>query len=253
MTILEIRRNPAIRHRTGRLDGETGEAAGPDKGTGPMGNRIRIVLADDHPLYRDGVSTSLSSEPGFEVVGECATADEAVSVVSNLLPDVVLLDIAMPGGGIDAAERISTACPVVKILMLTASEDENDVYAALETGASGYILKGIGGDELIAIVRAVYDGESYVSPNLAARLLIDLRKGGRGGSRQGDPFAELTAREEQILKSVAQGLSNKEIALKLTLSEKTIKHYMTNILKKLQVRNRVEAAIKARGRYRAGT
>lgn len=216
-----------------------------------MRNKIRIVLADDHPLFREGVSRTLSSEPDYDVVGECATADEAVSVVSDLLPDVVLLDISMPGGGIRAAERISTACPVVKILMLTVSEDENDVFAALETGACGYILKGIGGDELIGVIRTVHEGGSYVSPNLAGRLLIELRKIGRGGSRRTDLFSELTAREEQILKSVSHGLSNKEIALKLNLSEKTIKHYMTNILQKLQVRNRVQAAIKARDRYEA--
>ena len=215
-----------------------------------MPNSIRIVLADDHPLFRDGVGRILGSVPDFEVIGEGATADEAVSVVSNLLPDIVLLDISMPGGGIQAAERISTACPVVKILMLTVSENENDVMAALEAGACGYVLKGIGGDELTDVIRSVYDGESYVTPSLAARLLMELKKKHSAPSAAA-PFPELTAREEQILKSVAQGLSNKEIALKLTLSEKTIKHYMTNILQKLQVRNRVEAAIKARERYAA--
>ncbi len=215
-----------------------------------MQNSIRIVLADDHPLFRDGVAKILASKPDFEVIGEGATADEAVSVVSNLLPDIVLLDISMPGGGIKAAERISTACPVVKILMLTVSENENDVMAALEAGACGYVLKGIGGDELAGVIRSVYEGESYVTPSLAARLLMELKKK-RGGPPAAAPFPELSAREEQILNSVAQGLSNKEIALKLTLSEKTIKHYMTNILQKLQVRNRVEAAIKARERYAA--
>lgn len=217
-----------------------------------MQNSIRIVLADDHPLFRDGVARILASEPDFEVIGEGATADEAVSVVSNLLPDIVLLDISMPGGGIKAAERISAACPVVKILMLTVSENENDVMAALEAGACGYVLKGIGGDELTGVIRSVYDGESYVTPSLAARLLMELKKK-HGGSPATAPFPELSAREEQILKAVAQGLSNKEIALQLTLSEKTIKHYMTNILQKLQVRNRVEAAIKARERYAAET
>ena len=215
-----------------------------------MPNSIRIVLADDHPLFRDGVGRILGSVPDFEVIGEGATADEAVSVVSNLLPDIVLLDISMPGGGIQAAERISTACPVVKILMLTVSENENDVMAALEAGACGYVLKGIGGDELTDVIRSVYEGESYVTPSLAGRLLMKLKKK-HGAPPATAPFPELSAREEQILKAVAQGLSNKEIALKLTLSEKTIKHYMTNILQKLQVRNRVEAAIKARERYAA--
>lgn len=217
---------------------------------GLMPNKVRIVLADDHPLFREGVSRTLSAVPDFEVVGECATADAAVDVVCDLLPDIVLLDVSMPGGGLRAAEHISRTCPVVKILMLTVSEDENDVLAALESGARGYVLKGIGGDKLVEVVRTVNDGESYISPSLATRLLIEL-KNRSASDMPPDPFSELTVREEQILKWVAHGLSNKEIAAKLKLSEKTIKHYMTNILQKLQVRNRVEAALKARDRFPA--
>lgn len=215
-----------------------------------MVDKISIVVADDHPLFREGVSNTLSVQPDFEVVATCTTADEAVATVCEVLPDIALLDISMPGGGVSAVERISALCPVVKILMLTVSEDQTDVVGSLEAGARGYILKGVGGNELIRIIRATHEGESYVSPELAARLLGAL---GNSGDRAAtlDLFSELSVREEQILKGVARGLSNKEIALELKLSDKTIKHYMTNVLQKLQVRNRVEAALKARDRYLA--
>jgi two-component system nitrate/nitrite response regulator NarL len=157
----------------------------------------------------------------------------------------------MPGGSIEAARQISVSCPVVKIVMLTVSEHDDDVLSALQVGARGYILKGIGGDELISIVRSVKRGESYVSPDLAARLLVEARSGNSHGAAP-DPIDGLTAREEQILKLVSRGLSNKEIGRDLDLQEKTVKHYMTNILQKLQVRNRVEAALLARDRFRGG-
>ena len=212
-----------------------------------MSHRIRTVLADDHPLFREGVARTLASEADFEVVGEVGDADSAVEMAKNLLPDVILLDISMPGSGIEAARQIARACPVIKIVMLTVSEHDDDVVSALQVGARGYILKGIGGKELVRIVRSVHQGESYVSPDLAARLLADIR--GTESVATHDPLSELTAREEQILKGVARGLSNKEIGRELNLQEKTVKHYMTNILQKLQVRNRVEAALIARERF----
>jgi two-component system nitrate/nitrite response regulator NarL len=214
-----------------------------------MSKRIRVVIADDHPLFREGVGKTLSDLANCEVVATCANADDALKAVREHLPDVVLLDISMPGGGIDAARQIAAACPVVRILMLTASESESDVMEALEVGACGYALKGIGGNELADIIQTVHDGGVYVSPGLAARMLVDIKD--HQVSQPSDLFSDLTAREEQILKRVAKGLSNKEVALDLTLSEKTVKHYMTNILQKLQVRNRVEAAIKARDHYAA--
>lgn len=208
-----------------------------------------MVIADDHPLFREGVARTLSGAADCDVVAQCTNADDAVAAAREHLPDIVLLDVSMPGHGIEAARRISAACPVVRILMLTVSEIESDVLAALEAGACGYVLKGIGGDELLSIIRTVHDGGSYVSPGLAARLLVEI--GDRREDESSDPFSDLTAREEQILRQVAQGKSNKEIAFQLDLSEKTVKHYMTNILQKLQVRNRVEAAIKAQDRYSA--
>ncbi len=208
-------------------------------------NKISVVLADDHPLFREGVARTLMAEPGLEIVGEATDADEAVKLAADLLPDIIMLDISMPGSGLVAAKRIASICPVVKIIMLTASEHDDDVTSALQAGARGYILKGIGGEELIAIVNAVHQGGSYVPPDLAARLLTGARSGA-GEGVQRDPLSELTAREEQILKGVARGLSNKEIGRELELQEKTVKHYMTNILQKLQVRNRVEAALVAK-------
>ena len=214
-----------------------------------MDKQIRVVLADDHPMFREGVAKTLSDFANCEVVAECGSADDAFEAVCRLLPDIALLDVSMPGGGIEAARRIAAACPVVRILMLTASENESVVMEALEVGACGYVLKGVGGEELSDIIKTVHEGGIYVSPSLAARMLVDIKKNKTVGG--GDLFSGLTAREEQILKQVSQGLSNKEVALALTLSEKTVKHYMTNILQKLQVRNRVEATIKARDHYAA--
>ena len=214
-----------------------------------MPDRIRIVLVDDHPLFREGVAMTLASKPEFEIVGQGVSADDAVRLAKDLLPDVILLDISMPGGGIAAARKIAVSCPVVKIVMLTVSEHDDDVLSALQAGARGYILKGVGAEELIGIVRAVDGGASYVSPDLAARLLVEAQSG-IAPDAPPDPIAGLTAREEQILKLVSNGLSNKEVGRDLDLQEKTVKHYMTNILQKLQVRNRVEAAIMARERFR---
>lgn len=214
-----------------------------------MANDIRVVLIDDHPLFREGVAKTLDGEPDFEVVGQGLDAADAVRLTSDLLPDIVLLDISLPGGGIEAARRIAIACPVVKILMLTVSEQEDDVIAALQAGARGYILKGVSGRDLVRIVRAVEQGESYVSPDLAARLLADVRQTDHAHRQAHDPLSDLTIREEQVLDLVSRGLSNKEIGRKLELQEKTIKHYMTNILQKLQVRNRVEAALMAQGKF----
>jgi len=211
-----------------------------------MADRIRIVLIDDHPLFRNGVANTLNADEAMEVVAEGASATDAYRLALEVLPDVMLLDISMPGGGINTAQTLATAFPVIKTIMLTVSEDDDDVVNSLQAGAQGYILKGIGGPELIEVVKNISKGDSYVSPALAARLLA------RGNHPDPDPdpggqslLADLTHREDQILKRVAKGWSNKEIGLDLAITEKTVKHYMTNILQKLQVRNRVEAALLA--------
>ena len=205
---------------------------------------MHVVVADDHPLFRGGVVLTLQEHGGFAVVAQVGTADEAVAAVETHMPDVALLDISMPGSGLAAAGTIARRFPAVALVMLTASETDDDLLTALKTGARGYVLKGVGADELTRIVQAVAEGASYVPPALAGRVLAALQD-----RRRGPPppeVEELTEREVEILRHLALGLSNKEIARALDLQEKTIKHYMTNILQKLQVRNRVEAALKAR-------
>jgi two-component system, NarL family, nitrate/nitrite response regulator NarL len=201
---------------------------------------IRVVVADDHPLFREGVVTSLRSNPDMQVVGEAEDAAGALRVVRDELPDLVLLDVTMPGGGISAASQIAAACPATRIVMLTVSEDEDDLLSAMKAGASGYVLKGVSASDLARVVRAVSGGEVYVAPSLAFGLLREM-----SAPPPNDPLAALSAREHQVLELVACGMSNQEIGLKLGLAEKTIKHYMTNILTKLQVRSRVEAALLA--------
>jgi DNA-binding NarL/FixJ family response regulator len=209
-----------------------------------MADPIRIVVADDHPLFLEGVITSLQTAEDIEVVGQAADADGAVRIVREHVPDLVLLDVTMPGGGLEAARKIAVACPATRIVMLTVSEDEDNLLAAMKAGASGYVLKGVSSHELLGIVRAVSGGEVYVAPSLAFALLREMSK-----PRPADPLAELSTRERQVLELVATGLSNQEIGQRLGLAEKTVKHYMTNILTKLQVRSRVEAALLA---HRAG-
>ncbi|EDQ33618.1 Response regulator [Hoeflea phototrophica DFL-43] len=211
-----------------------------------MSNVYTIVVVDDHPLFREGVARSLNEADFFEVVGECGCAEDAFDLVETHLPDIVCLDISMPGGGINAARRINATFPTVKIVMLTVSEADENVSDALEAGASGYILKGIGAAQLVEALSSVASGQSYISPDLAVRLLTVATN--NTTKKPEHPIDNLTRREEQILQLVANGLSNKEVGAALDLQEKTIKHYMTNILQKLHVRNRVEAALLARDR-----
>ena len=213
--------------------------------TSPSGNRLRIAIVDDHPMFRDGVAVTLASDTMIELVGQGSTAEHAIQIAQDILPDVLLLDISLPGGGIQATREIARLFPYIKVIMLTASENEEHVSGALEAGARGYILKGIGAAELLRTVHAVNNGESYVSPQLAARLLTTMRNRPPAPAVE-DPLPSLTKREEQILDAVANGRTNKEVANQLNISEKTVKHYMTNIMHKLQVRNRVEAALMAK-------
>ena len=207
-----------------------------------MSEHIQIVVVDDHPLFREGVVNTLQAEPDFEVVGEGASAKEALELAQNLLPDLVLLDIDMPGGGLNALRAVVVSCPVTKVVMLTVSEAEDDVLDALKAGARAYVLKGVSGRELRSILRGVFAGEVYVSPTLAGSVLREMT-----GSKPSEhnPLEDLTEREHEILEWVAKGLSNKQIGSQLNLTEKTIKHYMSNIMQKLHVRNRVQAAMLA--------
>ncbi|WP_285673560.1 response regulator [Paralimibaculum aggregatum] len=207
------------------------------------------MIADDHPLFRDGVARTLEESGALQVVAATGTAEAAIRAVEEHLPDIVCLDISLPGNGLDAARVIGERFPAVRIVMLTVSESDDDVMTAFKAGAKGYVLKGIGAAELVEVLTGVAAGGSYVSPSLAARVLGAM-KSPRADGAAADPLDSLTRREEQILDLVAKGLSNKEIGRELALQEKTVKHYMTNILQKLHVRNRVEAALLAAGRSR---
>jgi two-component system, NarL family, nitrate/nitrite response regulator NarL len=218
-----------------------------------MTDKIHVVIIDDHPLFRQGVVQTLSSAPDIEVIGEGGTAQDAVRLASEHVPDILLLDIDIPGGGLTAAQAVAARAPVTRIVMLTVSEEEEHLLTALRSGARAYVLKGVSGRDLIAIVRGVWAGEVYVTPALATSLLLEMTRPAAGGAASGvtgdrafaSPLEELTEREHEILELVAGGLSNKEIGQQLHLTEKTVKHHMTNILQKLQVRNRVEAALLA--------
>jgi len=208
-------------------------------------DKIRLVIIDDHPIFREGVASILGSEADIELVGQGVSADDALRLTREFLPDVILLDVNMPGSGLKAAEAIANSFPVVKIVMLTGSADEDDVLAALKAGAHAYVLKGVAARELNGILHTVYSGEWYVTPSLAANLLSEMKSPTRVKQIQADVFDGLTERERQILELIADGTSNKEIGQKLFLTEKTIKHYVTNILQKLHVSNRVQAALLA--------
>lgn len=201
----------------------------------------RILVADDHPIYRDGVVQSLEETGEFRVVAVASSADEAVHLAAQETPDIALLDLSMPGGGLTAVKRIAAAGSAQNVAMLTVSEEDENVAEALRLGASSYILKGVSAGELRRILKGVAKGEGHVSPMLASKVLTIMSK-----SRQEEeksPLADLTKREEDILRLVAKGKSNKEAAEELSLQEKTIKHYMTEIMGKLHARNRVEAAL----------
>jgi DNA-binding NarL/FixJ family response regulator len=210
-----------------------------------MSDKIHVVIVDDHTLFREGLAGIIGGTEDFEVVGQGGTLEEAVRLARDLLPDIILLDIDMPGGGLQAARILAEELPVTRIVILTSSEEDDHLIGALKIGARAYILKGVAARELIRILRAVWAGESYVPPMLAASLLLEMREAHSQQKQSTSPLDELTPRERQILEGLAAGLSNKEIGEQLFLSEKTVKHYMTNILQKLQVRNRVEAALLA--------
>ncbi len=204
-----------------------------------MTDPIRILLADDHPLFREGVAHSLAADADLEVIAQASNGEQAVEMALSLRPDVVLLDITMPGiGGIAAAAQIAASLPQTRIVMLTVAENEDSLMAALKAGAHGYVLKGVSAAEFRAITKRVAAGEAYVTPALAAEMLAEFSR-----PRRTDSFSELTARETGVLELLSSGLTNRAIGERLHLAEKTIKHHMTNILQKLQVHTRTEAAV----------
>jgi DNA-binding NarL/FixJ family response regulator len=207
--------------------------------------RLRVLIADDHPMFRHGMVSLLEATPEFTVVGEATTGAEAVELAASLQPDVMLMDIRMPGlNGIEATRQIVHTSPHIRILIVTMAEDDGSVFTAMRAGARGYILKDAQKAELLRAIRAVASGEAIFSPTIAERLMDFFAE-----PRPVAPalaFPELTEREREILELIAQGQSNTEIATRLVLSPNTVRNYVSNIFSKLQVMDRAHAIVRAR-------
>ncbi len=206
---------------------------------------LRVLVADDHPMFRDGLRALLTSTPDAELVGEATTGEEAVSLAAELQPDVILMDVQMPGmGGLEATRQIVQDSPHVRVLVVTMFEDDGTVFRAMRAGARGYLLKGASYKEMLRAIDAVGNGEAIFSPAVAIRL-VDYFAGIRP-TAQPEVFPELSDREREILGLIAQGQKNPEIARRLYLSPKTVRNHVSNILSKLQVVDRTQAIIRAR-------
>ncbi|GAB3592961.1 response regulator transcription factor [Angustibacter peucedani] len=211
------------------------------------GESIRVLVADDHALYRRGLEMVLGAEDGIEIVGEASDGAEAIRRVEELLPDVVLMDIRMPRrSGIEACTAIKDVVPSTKIVILTISDEESDLYEAVRAGANGYLLKDVPGEEIAAGIRAVASGQSLISPSMASKLLSEFASMiKKSEERPQLPVPRLTERELEVLKLVARGLANRDIAKELFISENTVKNHVRNILEKLQLHSRMEAVVYA--------
>lgn len=208
-------------------------------------NPLRIVIVDDHPMFRYGIRTLFSTTPDLEVVGEAANGEEAIAIASSLSPDVMLMDIRMPGmSGVEVTRRMSAKSPSTRILMLTMFEDDASVFTAMRSGAKGYVLKDADKDELLRAIRAVGNGEAIFSPGIASRMIEYFAIARPAASEE--RFPDLTSREREVLYLMTEGLSNAAIAERLSISGKTVANYITNILNKLQVQDREEAMRVAR-------
>jgi DNA-binding NarL/FixJ family response regulator len=206
---------------------------------------LRLVIADDHDSFRSGLRSLLGQVDGLVVVGEAASGAEAVRRTTELQPDVVLMDVSMPGmDGIEATRRIVDATPHVAVLVLTMSDDDDSVFAAVQAGARGYVLKGAQRAELVRAIRAVAAGDAIFGPAVARRLVAYFARPRPVGTE--NPFPELTERELEILELIAQGRSNADITAQLVVSPKTVRNHVSNIFSKLQVRDRAEAIVRAR-------
>jgi len=206
---------------------------------------VRIVIADDHPLVRSGLRALLLTTEDLEVVGEAATGEEAVTLAAHLQPDVIVMDLRMPGlNGIEATRRIVQAHPQIRILVVTLFEDDDSLFAALRAGARGYILKDANEVEVLRAIRAVSSGEAIFSSTMAGRLIASFAS--PGPPHASLPFPDLTDREREILILIAQGRSNSEIAQSLVISLKTVRNYISSIFSKLQVADRAQAILRAK-------
>ncbi len=206
-------------------------------------NPIRVLLVDDHALFRKGIASILASERGFEVVGEAGDGLEALERAKELMPDVILMDIFMPGAnGLEATRRIKETFPYVKIVMLTVSEEDQNLFEAIKSGAQGYLLKKIEPQELFAMLKGVVQGDAPISRAMAGKILGEFARQARRAAATPLPGADLSPREKEVLGLLTQGKSNKEIAVDLAIAENTVKNHLKNILEKLHLENRVQAA-----------
>ena len=209
-------------------------------------SHLRILIADDHPVFRDGIRALLDADPDTEIIAEATTGDEALVLAEQHRPDVILMDLKMPGmNGIEATRRITARSPSIRVLVVTMFEDDASVFTAMRAGARGYVLKDATKEELQRAIQAVGNGEAIFSPGIAARMLTFFAAPRALIPRQA--FPELTGREHDILNLLAGGASNHEIAQQLDLSPKTVSNNVSNIFNKLQVADRAEAILKARG------
>lgn len=208
---------------------------------------IRVVIVDDHALFRRGLENVLAAEPDLAVVGEAEDGVDAVALVASLAPDVVLMDVRMPrASGIEATRQIRLSQPNTKIVMLTVSDDEEDLYESVKAGANGYLLKEVSIEEVADAVRSVARGHSLISPSMASKLLHEFNElSRRADERMKSASPRLTGRELEVLKLVAKGLSNREISSELFISENTVKNHVRNILEKLHLHSRMEAVVYA--------
>ena len=208
-----------------------------------MGEPIRVLIVDDHPVYRDGLRGLIERAPDLELVGEAETGVEAVSVAAETRPAIVLMDLRMPEmSGIEATRRIVQADPGVGVLVLTMSEDDDSLFAAMRAGARGYIPKDADAEELLRAIRAAALGEAIFGASIATRLMSFFA----GGARSAAAFPELTERELEILEQIAAGRSNAEIGQRLGIAPKTVRNHVANVLNKLEVADRSQAIVRAR-------
>lgn len=206
-----------------------------------------VLLVDDHALFRQGLASLLSSQDGIEVVGQAANGQEALEKAIEVVPDLILMDITMPVlNGLEATKRIKEQLPHTRIVMLTVSEDDQDLFDAVRNGAEGYLLKTLRAEELFELLKGVFQGEAPISPSMARKLLTEFaqlskRQTSNGDHHSTEPKSDLTRREREVLQSLSDGATDKEIAAQLCISRRTVKNHVHNILEKLQLQNRVQA------------
>lgn len=206
---------------------------------------IRVLLVDDHLLFREGLRTLLSVRPGIDVIGEAGDGEEAVQKAQSLRPDVILMDLRMPRtGGVEATRAISTEMPATRIIVLTTFEEDEEIFAAVRAGACGYLLKDVSSETIVDAILSAARGESVLQPSVAAKLMNEFVR--ISPTPPGRLIEPLTERELEVLRLLSEGQSNKEIGLSLNLAEGTVKNHMTNILGKLGVSDRTQAALRAR-------